>query len=173
LEVILINPYIKEVEIYEHIGLGYMAALLKKNNIEVKILDMHVNKATLQEVKREIEGLKPKLVGISIPFQDYGPQALNLAAQIKELGDFHLTVGGIYPTFDYEEILLSNPKVNSVILGEGEETFLELAEKILAGADWHDIRNVAYWKDGEIIKNDIRPLVKDLNSFPFQSHNSQ
>lgn len=39
-DVLLINPPSRQREFYEHLGLGYLAACLRKQNIDVKILNM-------------------------------------------------------------------------------------------------------------------------------------
>lgn len=79
----------------------------------------------------------------------------------------HISVGGIYPTFAYDVILDRCSSIDSVVLGEGEETFLNLAEKIVNGESWEETTGIAYRKEGTVKKNDYRPLIKDLDSIPF------
>jgi radical SAM superfamily enzyme YgiQ (UPF0313 family) len=54
-----------------------------------------------------------------------------------------------------------------VCIGEGEYPLLELAERLSAGADYASVPNLWIRRDGRIIKNDVRPLILDLDSLPF------
>lgn len=167
-DVLLINPPAKGVEIYEHLGLGYITACLRKNNIRVRIIDIHLNGWSISKAIQEVRKYPCKLIGISIPFQDFARQALNFATKLKKAGvNAHLSIGGIYPTFAYPEILEKFPAIDSVVLGEGEETFVELAQRILANDEWRDIKGIAYRRNGAVIKNEIRPSIKDLDEIPF------
>lgn len=89
--------------------------------------------------------------------------------------------GGPEVSFDAEEFLQGNPAFTGVIVGEGEETFLELVryyagkEQNGTGADISDpfsvngldkIRGLAWRKGGEICHNGWRDTV-DLSSVPF------
>src|SRR6202012_4673192 len=54
-----------------------------------------------------------------------------------------------------------------VIIGEGEQTLLELTAAINEGAtDYSAIQGLAYLKDGKAVKTLGRPVLKDLDSLP-------
>ena len=54
-----------------------------------------------------------------------------------------------------------------VCIGEGEEALLELVQKLEEGKHYFDTRNIWFKKDGKIIKNQLRPLIQDLDSLPY------
>ena len=166
-DVLLINPPSRQREFYEHLGLGYLAACLRQQNIDVKILNMPhwMAPRALKEVKK----YSCKLVGISIPFQRSAAQAFNFISRLKREGfnTAHMAVGGIYPSFAYEEIIKEFPVVDSVVIGEGEETIVELAEAIINDTDWKKIRGLAYRENDGIVTTEVRPLIEDLDTVPF------
>ncbi len=165
-DVILINPPSRKKEVYEHLGLGYLAACLRKRNIDVKILNM--THWTVPQAFQEVKRFSSKILGVSIPFQRSGALAFNLISRLKKEGfAAHVVVGGIYPTFSYEEIMKRFPAVDSVVLGEGEETIVELAEAVINGNDWRQVKGIAYRENGQTVTNETRPLIKDLDTIPF------
>lgn len=165
-DVLLVNPPSKVRDVFEHLGLGYLAACLRKKDIQVRILNLPT--MSVQRALRETRKFSCKLMGVSVPFQDSADLVFSFISGLKRSGfNAHTTIGGIYPTFRYEEILRDFPSIDSVVLGEGEETFAELAEAVVKGGDWRGILGTAYMEDGKIVSNKPRPLIKELDSIPF------
>jgi hypothetical protein len=53
------------------------------------------------------------------------------------------------------------------VRGEGEETVLELADECTTRGNWHGIGGLS-WRDGEdLVRNEPRPLITDLDVLPF------
>src|SRR5690554_207970 len=106
-DIILINPPMLEIrEDFEHLGLAYIAGNLRKNNISVEIIDLHLNRWDFQRCMEELQKYDFKLIGISIPFQTHKKEAISLIEYIKnKYQTVHLSVGGIYPTFAYQELM--------------------------------------------------------------------
>ncbi|HZY37691.1 MAG TPA: radical SAM protein [Mucilaginibacter sp.] len=54
-----------------------------------------------------------------------------------------------------------------IIIGEAEQTLLELTVRINAGAaDFSGVNGLAYVKDGKPVKTAVRPVMKDLDALP-------
>lgn len=51
--------------------------------------------------------------------------------------------------------------------GEPDETVCELIEALRDGKDVSDIKGLSFMKDGKIVNNPSRPLMRDLDSRPF------
>ena len=76
-------------------------------------------------------------------------------------------VGGPEVSFDAENFLKEMPQVTGVMVGEGEETFLELARYYIEKkGTLADIRGIAFWESGEIFHNGWREVM-DLSRVPF------
>lgn len=173
-DVLLINPLGSKYEdADEHLGLGYIASYARAHNISVAIIDVPLNSWTLKQAVCEISKYSCKLIGISIPFQQYAKQALELIDELRSAGfACHITAGGIFPTFAYEELFALCPKIDSIILGEGEITFYELAKKIIEKEEWRDVHGLSYVENGEVIKTPLRPLTENLDDFPYPARDS-
>jgi hypothetical protein len=76
----------------------------------------------------------PLVVGISIPFQLRARESLALAENLRAAGSrSHITLGGHFATFEYENILRHYPSVDSIVRHEGEATLRELCGRLLRG----------------------------------------
>lgn len=104
--------------------------------------------------------------------------AVSAAAKMGKAGDVlkhlrtvvpgaHFTVGGAYPSIFPAQSILGTG-ADSAMVGEAEETIVELADALEKGGDWKTIRNMAYsCKDGEFTENPRRPVNRNLDSIPF------
>ena len=76
-------------------------------------------------------------------------------------------VGGPEVSFDAENFFKEMPQVTGVMVGEGEETFLELARYYIEKkGTLADIRGIAFRENGEIFHNGWREVM-DLSRVPF------
>ena len=72
--------------------------------------------------------------------------------------------GGIHPTSNPEE---SIRHTDIISIGEGEETLLELVQKMEKGQDFYDIKGLWFNKGEQVIKNKLREPFADLDRLPF------
>lgn len=80
--------------------------------------------------------------------------------------DIPIWVGGPEVSYETEAFLREHPEVTGVMIGEGEETFLNLCECYAASAEPGQIEGIAYRKNGEIIFTPPGGPV-DMNKIPF------
>lgn len=105
-----------------------------------------------------------KIFGISAISTNYGLVKW-LVSEIKKLyPDSKVIVGGVLATHSYH-IVLKNTKVDICVLGEGEETIVELIDNLINNNSINDIAGIAYRKDGEIVKTADREYLKDIDQF--------
>jgi len=163
----------------ERLGVEYISALLKSYGHQVKIFidfqlfndeNVSIKKlAGLFDSKREIiDKLKkynPDIVAVSV-VTDFYPWGLEIAQMIKEKIGVPIIFGGIHPSAVPEK-LMENEVVDMVCVGEGEYPMLELVESMSRGKIDYSIKNIWFKREGNIIKNDVRPLVENLDSLPF------
>ncbi|MGE5602073.1 MAG: B12-binding domain-containing radical SAM protein, partial [Nitrososphaerales archaeon] len=72
--------------------------------------------------------------------------------------------GGPHPTFFPQ--LIEEPGVDGVCRGEGEGALLDLADSLALGALQPEMPNWWFKLDGQIVKSQVRPLVRELSSLP-------
>jgi anaerobic magnesium-protoporphyrin IX monomethyl ester cyclase len=168
MKVLMINPPYNASK-YKFIGLvapplgiAYIAAMLERNGVTVKILDAPALEIGHDAVKNEIQSCHPDIVAVTSVTPSIG-SALKTAKISKEANPDAITVlGGYHPTFTYEEVL-KNDFVDVVVCGEGEQTMVELVDAIDKGKNLREINGIAV-KD---YKTTPRAIIKDLDSIPF------
>jgi radical SAM superfamily enzyme YgiQ (UPF0313 family) len=159
------------------IGLRYIKSVLKKNGFDISLIffkELHLTSdlmllPTEKEYRLLIDLLKrlqTEIVGISIR-SSYLKMARSITRRVR--GELSLPViwGGTHPTVAPEE---SIKIADMICIGEGEYPVLELAERMSAYDDYSDIKNLWIKKGDRIIKNEVRPLIKDLDSLPFPDY---
>lgn len=82
---------------------------------------------------------------------------------LKSKLEFFSLMGGPHVTFVPD--CVKRPDVDAVCIGEGEGALVDLLNALERGEDWRDIKNLCYADEqGEIVKNPLRPLIKDLDA---------
>jgi anaerobic magnesium-protoporphyrin IX monomethyl ester cyclase len=153
-------------EAQENLGMRSLAAFLEREGVCVGIQPMQgVSKEIiLNRVLRE----NPKLIGFSLIFQRMLPMYTDLIDYLRQNGvDSHFTMGGHFPSFEFEEILSTIAGLDSIVRHEGEKTLYELFHKIDQPDSWKEIPGLVYRVDDKIWANPLRQLITDLDSLPF------
>lgn len=148
------------------LGLGYIAAVLEKNNIEVEILDGLVKGLSLEKIADFIQDSPPRVLGITTLTPNI-KTAVELAREVKLINRDIITVfGGPHAMHDHYN-LLKNYDVDFVVFGEGEFIFLNLINALKGRYPLDDVRGIAYREDGKIRWNKGSVFVEDLDNLPY------
>jgi len=110
------NAAIRPADEEEHLGLGHLAAVARRDGHEVRIVDATAERLPAARVAGAVLGVggptgetgatfRPDLVGVSVIFQETIPAAMGLIASLRQAGfDGHIVIGGHPPTFLYKEL---------------------------------------------------------------------
>ena len=149
------------------LGLGYLAAVLEKNEYQVDVIDCQVLKLSFEDFRSEISKRQPNIVGVTSSTLTY-QSALKLVKIAKEACPNCITIaGGPHVTFWDGKALEECPELDIIVRREGENTLLELVQRIEAGKSYYDVIGTTCRKDGKIVRNPDRPYIEDLDSLPF------
>jgi len=105
-------------EDHENLGLRYIAAYLGAHGVRAAIEPMtrSSNDALMERIKTD----RPEIVGFSILFQGMFTQFKDLIGRLRDEGiKAHFTMGGHFPTIDYETTLTLIPGLDTVVRHEG------------------------------------------------------
>ena len=150
----------------ENLGLRSIVAFLRKGGVSATIVPYV--EASERQILNNIRLSNPKIVGFSLIFQRMLKEFSDLAKYLR-LHDItvHFTMGGHFPTIEYEKTLELIPELDTVIRHEGEHTLLELYHSLNTPELWQNIQGISYRKNGVILATPPRPLISDLDSLPF------
>lgn len=160
-------------------GLRILSACLKERRHQVTLLFIPFHKDAYKEFKfdeKNVNSLAKKttdfiqdqsfdLIGFSLTTSFFNPAVVITDAIKKENPNLPIIWGGVHPTIFPEECL---NHADMVCLGEGEEAMLELVENLESGKPSFNIKNIWFKNGKDIIKNDVRNLIEDLDTLPFQ-----
>ena len=149
------------------VGIAYLSAVLKETGHEVELLEID-EKKDLDKIFLTIESFNPQIIGLTANSHQYD-YAVDIARDIKSKFNAKIFLGGVHSTLAPENAV-KEKCFDGVCVGEGEEAFLELIGKIENHQDYFDTKNFWFYKDGDLIKNDIRPIMNDLNSLPMPDY---
>ncbi|HTK83311.1 MAG TPA: radical SAM protein [Bacteroidota bacterium] len=144
---------------YEFLGPMYLSSMARTEGHECRL----ALGETIEDFNREITSFKPDLVGFSVMSGSHR-WAIARAQDIKREFGITTIVGGAHPTFFPE--MIAEPGIDMILRGEGEESILELLNRMDRRQPLNEIQNI-YYKNGHLWKNEVRPLAKDLDSYPF------
>ncbi len=168
MRVLLASPESKVWSSRKHIplGLGYLAAVLRENGHEVAIYDAAVEDEPFEAF---LDRTRFDMVGVTAT-TPLIYEAWDMAKAAKErgkwtvLGGAHLT---ILPMESAEQ-----PFVDFVVIGEGEDTLLELVTDLerTGGKNLGDIDGLVWKRDDQPVMNRPRVLDDNIDRFPFPAH---
>jgi len=119
-----------------------------------------------EDIIRVIKSFNPGLIAVTSFTTNY-KFGVSLLREIKtHYKDIYTIFGGIHATLMPEEVI-SEPAVDMICVGEGEEPLVELCNKLSSGTDITSIRNLWFKTNGKIIRNEMRPLI-NLDDLPYQ-----
>lgn len=112
-------------------GLCSIAACAKKDGFEVDLIDLRALSGW-DQLRAELEARRPQVCGLTMMSVDYNP-VMHSVDIIKETNPAAVVViGGPHPSILPDEVL-TNPKVDYIVTGEGEITFPKLLRAIEEG----------------------------------------
>jgi len=116
------SPAARVGVLYPPTGLAYLASNIKGSH-EVKILDLEVNPDLISVLRSFI----PDIVGITFTTPLFN-NALDLFKTIKEFSSDIWTVAGGPHSTALPDSVISNPHIDTVVVGEGEIAFSKFLE---------------------------------------------
>ena len=143
---------------YEYGGPEIISSVLKKYGHEVDLL---IGK----DISSFRDKIKPNDIIAFSTMSGEHHWALQVASQIKKEKKVLTIFGGPHPTYFPE--IINHPAVDITCCGEGEYSMRDLADAYDKGIDYTAIPNLSVKLGDKIKKNEVRPLVSDLDALPF------
>lgn len=102
------------------------------------------------------------IIGITLMTNFY-EGAVQITNKLKSGIKAPIIWGGIHPTIRPMESL---EHADIVCVGDGEDAILELAGRMEKGEPYHDVENLWFRNNGDVIKNPPRKLSRNLDIYP-------
>jgi len=149
----------------ENLGVRYMAAVLSEAGYQARIIDFRRDK---KDILEEILSVDSILVGFSIIFEEHIYNFRDLIAYLRDKGiSNHFTAGGHFASLEQAALFEMIPSLDSIVRFEGEHTLLNLVNHLHSNEDWKLLTGISYMSKGTLVNNKLRPLEKDLDTYPY------
>ena len=171
-KILLITPpyhsgVVESAGVWLNVAFVYLAGSLRQAGYEPVIYDAMSHWHTYDDIGQRIKDERPDVVGTTA-FTAEIVDALKVLKLAKEVDPRITTIiGNVHPTYCYDEILRTadNP-VDYVVMGEGEQTVVELMQCLSSGGDPEKVRSIAYARGSQVVVTPPRPFNHDLDSLP-------
>jgi radical SAM superfamily enzyme YgiQ (UPF0313 family) len=149
------------------LGVSYLAAVLKKQRVEIEIYCQDVFHYSNQELSAHLEKNTYDLIGVGFMAARFNETIIELCSIINQgKKDAWLVLGGYGPS-PIPEYILEKTGADIVVIGEAEETIQELLECKLNNSDLLQVKGIAFKNGQEVTINEKRKSIKNLDSIPF------
>ncbi len=171
MKITLVNPPYPQ-SVHSHppfipLGIAYIGAVSEKAGHQVTVIDCQAEKLTYETYSERIARTPSDIIGVSATTLLY-KSAMKLVTISKQIQPQAATVlGGSHGTFWDENALKEYPSLDIVVRREGEQTFIELAEKLESRSGLSNVLGITYRNGDQIIRNSDRPFIVDLDAIPF------
>jgi radical SAM superfamily enzyme YgiQ (UPF0313 family) len=152
------------------IGLGYIGSILIKEGYDIECLNLNHFSGYIKDI------LNKKLDSKKFDFVGVGNNALGYAVteKILQIAREHSSkpktiLGGPIITSE-PELIFESLKPTFGVLGEGEETIVDLLETIEKNKDLKKVKGIIFKENNKIIKTPKRPVIQNLDSIPFPNY---
>ncbi|HUU28550.1 MAG TPA: radical SAM protein [archaeon] len=148
------------------LGLLYLAGFLRDKGYETAICDASAEKLSFAQLLGIIKKSDASLIGISSTTPSI-MRTGRLAEEIKKLKpDVGILLGGPHSTSVPEETLEKFSSFTAMVVGEGEQTLLEVVER-WPDKSWQEVPGLVIRdENGRPVRNQCRRLLPDINLLP-------
>lgn len=156
----------EKLGIFPSLPLLQLAAWVRQHGYTVQLIDLHAENVYPADAADRIREFDPHIVALTAKTLGW-PAVIEIAQAVRAcapsativLGGPHLS---IYPkeslTWDCFDV---------AVVGDGEETLLEICDRVESGSSLDDVAGTCVrLRDGSIVQNPARAVPKDIDRYP-------
>jgi len=149
------------------LGILYLAAITRKNGFQTALADASALSLTKLDLLNYIEIERPDVLGLTATtFSIF--HAADFAKAVKEnYPNMTIIIGGSHVTATPKETMERFPVFDIAVIGEGEETIIDLLVALNSKAPLHNILGIIFRHDKDIISTGRRQFIQDLDKLPY------
>ncbi len=148
------------------VGLGYIATAIKNAGFKFDLLDIDAHRYTDRQVEIFMQNKKYDVICLGCIVTGY-KIIKELALLIKKYHPYSIIIAGNSVATSIPEILLRKTSVDIAVIGEGDDTIVEILNSISEDKSLEDIKGICFLKDGIFIKTPERPYIKNISLLSF------
>ncbi len=153
------------------LGSAYIASALRNAGHDVSIYNQDVHHYPDEHLTQYLDSSQFDVVGLGVIagyFQYRRLLGISAAINASRQRPFYV-LGGHGPSPD-PAYFFRKTQADAIVLGEGEETVVELLSALAARTSLAEIPGLAYTEGRRIVANPRRPLVKEIDILPWPAY---
>jgi radical SAM superfamily enzyme YgiQ (UPF0313 family) len=156
----------EKLGIFPSLALLSMASWIRQHGYEVGLIDLHGENLYPADAVGRVRDFNPDIVALTAKTLGW-PAVIEIAQMVKaNFPKVLVVVGGPHLSI-YPKESLTWECFDMAVVGDGEETFLDVCEHVESGSSLDDIPGTCVRKkDGEIVMNPSRAVPKDIDRYP-------
>ncbi|MGG9961565.1 magnesium-protoporphyrin IX monomethyl ester anaerobic oxidative cyclase [Ferruginibacter sp. SUN106] len=149
------------------LGLLSVGGPLIDAGYEVQLLDAEFGPLKFSTIVEEVAHYDPGIVMLGHSGSTSAQPIINdITKLIKERNPaVTIIIGGVFPTYHWNEILEKNPQIDYIVCGEGEEITLNLVNAIANKHSLETIKGLALRVNGIPLKTVAAENIRNLDQF--------
>lgn len=174
-DIVLVSPPTRAYSPIVPFPCIYLAAYLRLKGFQCRIVDIKdsSSRADIRQMEEEtvnrILAINPPFAGFTCLSAEYSC-VLRVVRRLKERGyEGKIIAGGHHPTFYPQDFIYAGSPFDYVVLGEGEETIVELLDALVHQRDIAGIAGLAFY-DGKMTCTPKRAVIEDLSVLPMPAY---
>lgn len=153
-------------------GLGIISGVLSTTDHELRVVDNYISDRKMEDILQELKDAQPDYILFTGFLGNYQYGFFKtISHKLRELCPNVVLVAGGPMATTVPELLITHSAVDYLVIGEGEETILDLLDAIESGRQPSEVKGIAYrGENGQAILTSERPRMKDITGFPFPKY---
>ena len=144
----------------------YLAGAARQAGLVAEIYDAMAKDHGFCEIERRITESGAAYVASTACTSTLDDAVRTLSLAKSNNPDAVTILGGVHPTFMYEEVLNSSSAVDYVVIGEGEITLCQLLMVLEAGGNPATVPGIAFRQDDTIVTTPKRCFMESIDELP-------
>ena len=153
-------------------NIGYLISYIEKYDPSIHIdVKFFMKDTSFDSIAEIVVETCPDLIGLPVLQENFNI-SLDFCEYIKKiLSESRIVLGNIEATVNSQYILSNYDSVDFIVIGEGEETLLDLCKHLKLKRSLDTCKGIIWKKNGVVINNPLRPLLNNLDEYPFPTRN--
>ena len=152
-------------------GLAYIAAVLLKEGYDVEIYNQDQNHYPDEHLTAYLNDRKFDVVGVSVIAGYYQyRKLLKISDAINKAKNRPIYMMGGHGPSPEPEFFLKKTQADVAVIGEGEDTIIELLDAISNHKSLTGVRGIAFRDSDNVTVNERRLLIRDIDTIPFPAY---
>jgi len=149
------------------LGILFLAAVTREHGYPTVVTDAAASNLSMDSLLEQVEAVQPDVLGLSATtFSIFHAAAFAARAQ-SLLPEITVIIGGPHVSAAPLETMERFPEFDIAVIGEGEETILDLMRAMDAGSGFESVPGIVLRRDGQPVQTGRRQFIADLDQLPY------